>query len=238
MPLPKRKYTLTAKALAANRANLVKARAVAKEIRFRETPKRLAACRANLLKAHRGRHQARVAEADGPGYGTCFRLGLHAVSLKRSLELAGESGAEYEAHLERFDRAFAPVDAVGRRLVRGMAETVWRRLRALGGQARWELCAMAYRLEEAARDPRLGGYTETMVDRDHVLADEIQGIFTTDCALMEALPKLNQRLERLARVWSEKHYPGEPRLEVFTHPRASERWLLERPMVVLHNPFV
>src|SRR5260370_6658902 len=194
-----RKYTLTAKALAANRANLVKARAVSKAIRYRETPKRLQACRANLLKAQAGRHKARVAEEDSPGYGVCFRLGLHAASLRRSLELAGESRAEYEAHLERFARAFAPADALGRRLVRGIAETAWRRLRAFGGQARWELRSIVYRLEQAARDPRLGGYTETTAHRDHVLADELTGMFSTDLGPLNALPKLHAPPERRRR---------------------------------------
>ncbi len=50
-PRPKRKYTATLKVLAANRANLLKANAVDKAIRFCATPKRLAACRRNLLKA-------------------------------------------------------------------------------------------------------------------------------------------------------------------------------------------
>ncbi len=48
MPRPKRQYTVTLKVLAANRANLLKANAVDKAIRFRATPKRLAACRMNL----------------------------------------------------------------------------------------------------------------------------------------------------------------------------------------------
>src|SRR6266567_753709 len=51
MDKPKRKYTLTAKALAANRRNLELARAVDASIRFRSTPKRLQARRANLIRA-------------------------------------------------------------------------------------------------------------------------------------------------------------------------------------------
>jgi len=37
-------------------------------------------------------------------YATCFRHGLTALSLERSLVLAGESPEEYRAHLARFDR--------------------------------------------------------------------------------------------------------------------------------------
>ncbi|MGH9448102.1 MAG: hypothetical protein ACRD3O_20620, partial [Terriglobia bacterium] len=49
---PKRKYTLSEKALAASRRNLEKANAVPNAIRYRPTPRRQAACRENLLKAH------------------------------------------------------------------------------------------------------------------------------------------------------------------------------------------
>jgi len=47
-PKSKRRYTVTAKVLAANRRNLEKANAVPKEIRYCPTPKRQAACRQNL----------------------------------------------------------------------------------------------------------------------------------------------------------------------------------------------
>src|SRR6266571_2034823 len=50
-PPPPRKYTVSPKVLAAARANLAKANAISKEVRYRPTPKRLIACRANLLKA-------------------------------------------------------------------------------------------------------------------------------------------------------------------------------------------
>ncbi len=48
---PKWKYTVSKKVMAANRRNLEKANAVAKEIRYRSTPRRDAACRQNLRKA-------------------------------------------------------------------------------------------------------------------------------------------------------------------------------------------
>ncbi len=94
MPRPKRQYTIALKVLAANRANLRKANAAEKAIRFRATTKRLAACRRNLLKGHR---VLRAAGDDSPAYGSCFRHGLYAVSLRRSLGLAGESRSEFDA---------------------------------------------------------------------------------------------------------------------------------------------
>jgi len=49
--MTKRKYTVTAKVLAANRLNLELARLVEPGIRFRVSERRRAACRANLVKA-------------------------------------------------------------------------------------------------------------------------------------------------------------------------------------------
>ncbi len=144
----KRKYTVSAKVLAASRANLIKANAVSKDIRFRRTPRRLRACRANLLKA-----QVVVRAADGrsPAYAPCFRHGLYCVSLARSLERAGESRREYQAHLRLFDRVLAPAGRIERKLVRALAGTAWRHHRAFHGQARWERAAVAYLLAESGR---------------------------------------------------------------------------------------
>ena len=83
-PPPQRKYTVSPKVLAAARANLAKANAISKEIRYRPTPKRLIACRANLLKA------LVALKDDQRAWAPRFRLGTHTVSLRRSLVLAGE----------------------------------------------------------------------------------------------------------------------------------------------------
>src|SRR5207253_2488800 len=101
-PPPQRKYTVSPKVLAAARANLAKANAISKEVRYRPTPKRLIACRANLLKA------LGALKDDQRAWAPRFRLGTHTVSLRRSLVLAGESGAPYDAHLEPVRRALAP----------------------------------------------------------------------------------------------------------------------------------
>ncbi len=128
MDKPKRQYTVSPKVLAANRANLLRANAVPQAIRYRRTARRLGACRANLLKAQ----AALKALGDGsPAYGASFRHGLYCVSLPRSLGRAGESAQEFEAHLDLFERAFAPQDEEEKKLVRGIAETAWRRNRRL-----------------------------------------------------------------------------------------------------------
>jgi hypothetical protein len=72
---PRRRYTVTAKVLAANRRNLVKANAVPKEMRYRPTTKRLAACHRNLPKAQAVRSSANAArqpDSRGP-----IRQALH-----------------------------------------------------------------------------------------------------------------------------------------------------------------
>src|SRR5437667_12806257 len=158
--MPRRTYTVTAKVLAACRRNLEKANAVPKSLRYRPTPRRLAACHRNLEKAHATlraalqsslRAPGRAAGNRSPAYGTSFRHGLYCVLLGRSLELAGESREDFREHIELFDRAFAPRDHEEARLVRAIAETAWRRLRAFRGQGRWERLAIQYRLAEAAK---------------------------------------------------------------------------------------
>ena len=78
------RYRMTEKRLAACRRNLEKARAVAPEIRFRRTEKRLEANRANLRKA---REHARVT-------GATLRHGMSCRTLEESLAGAvGEAQA-------------------------------------------------------------------------------------------------------------------------------------------------
>ncbi len=261
----KRKYTVSEKVLAACRRNLVKANAVDKAIRYRPTAKRLKACRANLLKAQR---VLKAAGERSPAYGWTFRLGLDCISLRRSLRLAGESREEFDAHLKKFDMAFAPQDAVEKRLVRGIAETAWRRLRALRGQARWEAvsvihwlaCAAAGWQPEGRRDGRIApgqGMTEgetgerfagARLDRDENLAVDMLGIASTDGRLFEALRKLNHRLESLCRLWVGKQCGEDVDFQGFTRPRHGSPALIaprgqnavDAPpaAAVLSNPFL
>src|SRR5208282_1927029 len=58
-PKPKRKYTVSDKVLAANRANLTQANADP-EKKYRPTPKRLASTYANCLKAREGKREAQA----------------------------------------------------------------------------------------------------------------------------------------------------------------------------------
>jgi hypothetical protein len=233
---PKRRYTVTTKVLAACRANLLKANAVAHEIRFRRTPRRLRACHANLLRAQAA---MRSAEAPSRAYGACFRHGLYAVSLRRSAALAGESQAEFDANLRRFERAFAPQDGVEGKLVRALARASWRRLRALRGQANWELRSLEYRLAEAAPGyPSDEFWRPSPAACDQMLVDEVLGILGTSLSLYTTLPKLSGRVERLLWALLEKQTGEAPEFTWFMHRRGSLATLLARPEAALDNPFL
>src|SRR2546425_4445081 len=237
--MPRRPYTVTAKVLAACRTNLQKANAVPKSHRYRPTPRRLAACRRNLEKAHATlrtalqsslRAPGRAAGNRSPAYGTSFRHGLYCVLLGRSLELAGESREDFREHIELFDHAFAPRDHEEARLVRAIAETAWRRLRAFRGQARWERLPIQYRLAEAGEKPRAGDPAA----RDEALAWELVAILARDDALMGWLGRLDHRMKRLCRVLVEKR-SGES-AEFSARPRDTA--LFSLPLAALSNPFL
>src|SRR3989449_616994 len=237
--MPRRPYTVTAKVLAACRRNLQKANAVPKSHRYRPTPRRLAACRRNLEKAHATlrtalqsslRAPGRAAGSRSPTYGTSFRHGLYCVLLGRSLELAGESREDFREHIELFDHAFAPRDHEEARLVRAIAETAWRRLRAFRGQGRWERLAIRYRLAEAGEKPRAGDPAA----RDEALAWELVAILARDYALMGWLGRLSHRMKRLCRVLIEKRSGESAEFSARPHDTA----LLSMPLAALSNPFL
>lgn len=308
MTSPRRKYTVTPKVLAANRAKLIKANAVDPAIRYRSTPSRLAACRANLLKAHaanlpsrpeiplglqscsprqaRSHVSALVSALNRDRvYGGCFRHGLYAPDLARSLRLAGESAPEYFAHLRRFDRAMEPRDEDEKNLVRGIAEATWRRLRVFRGHANWEKHALLHLLNEAARARAAFGAAESVVGASGArpaaecpsalhdaaeddspfppppefaaaLGREMLRLFRADTAMEAFVVPLNQRIERLCRLWLEERASrghaderGEDdddeddilddhiQFEYITRPRASEIRLLGRSAASMGNPF-
>ena len=135
------RYRMTEKRLAACRRNLEKARAVAPEIRFRRTEKRLEANRANLRKA---RERVRVT-------GATIRHGMICRTLEGSLAGAGETLEALRAFFGRFEALFRPGDTMETKLVQGLAQASWRRLRAFRLRARWERRKLAEVLREFGR---------------------------------------------------------------------------------------
>jgi hypothetical protein len=126
---------LTPLELAARRANLEKARAVANES-FRPTEKRLRASRANFEKALAAR---RSPEGKATARLNALKHGLFAKqTLAESVDRLGEDKEAFGLHLRLFERVFAPADQEEKQIVHGLAQTVWRRLRFFQAQACWE----------------------------------------------------------------------------------------------------
>jgi hypothetical protein len=98
------------------------------------TEARLAACRANLQKALAVK---RPPESYARSRFNHLQHGLDARRFEETLHLLGDA-KEYEAHQQRFRRAFAPANPVEEKVVDLLAAAVWRRLRLFHAQAFWE----------------------------------------------------------------------------------------------------
>jgi hypothetical protein len=98
---------------------------------YQLTEKRLDAARANLKKAWAAHRAQRAARPERPPH---LKHAFFARDLRQSVILLGENVGEYDAHVARFLNALAPLTERERRIVRRLAETVWRLLR--GYQAR------------------------------------------------------------------------------------------------------
>jgi hypothetical protein len=158
METTKRRYVLTpagrtsARALAARRANLDQALAALQAHGTPNTEKRRTAYLANLEKAVTARcaHAADAAVRPNP-----LKHGLFAKLVPESVARLGENPSEFEAHRQRFAQVFAPEDDAEQRLVRRLAEIVWRRLRLHRAQACWEAARLRQLFAEAPRAARL-----------------------------------------------------------------------------------
>ncbi len=131
----RKKPTLTPAALAARRANLVKARAAPKEVIYRTTAKRQVASRANMVKAIAAR---KTPAGNAAARMNALKHGLFARHIEDSVLRLHEDPHEYEEHLRRFERVFVPEDEAERKIVLRLANVVWRRLRLYQAIPRWE----------------------------------------------------------------------------------------------------
>ncbi len=244
-------YRPTPKRLAANRANIRKARAVPKEVMYRLTAKRLAACRANLERANavpkyiryhpterrRAAALGNLAKANAAvaAGGGRFRHGLFCMSLGQSLKRAGETLRAFRAHLDRFERAFAPQNDAERKLLRHAAETTWRRLRTYRSLARWQAWRLARVLRRAAQ---VGPSEPADASEAHILAFEVEDMLTSDAPVAELAFRLSKRLERLLRVFLWSRFDEDPHFRMLSQRRWNEFRLLEVPGSVANNPFI
>src|SRR5437762_1319532 len=229
-PPPPRKYTVSPKVLAAARANLAKANAISKEVKYTVSPKVLAAARANLLKA------LGALKDDQRAWAPRFRLGTHTVSVRRSLVLAGESEAQYDAHLERFRRALAPRDTVERKLTGALADVCWRRVRIRRLHSRREHERVRGLLRGAVTRRWAAAGNESLWDR--TTAQSVLEAFAEGVPpLLAALERVHTRLERLVGAFVARREGRDPgKCALGRTPVWASIW--RQSEAALGNPFV
>jgi hypothetical protein len=201
---------LTARELAARRANLRRARA-ASSGDYRRTEKRTRASRANLEKA--------IAARRGPEGNALARLNAlkHGLFAKRTLaesvERLGEDKEEFDRHLRLFERVFVPADEEEKPIVKGLAETVWRRLRFFRAQARWEKENLQRMFADAPAPPQLG------LDDTVARADGLTLALMQFEAFYRELNKLESQVEFWLRKLIRKRSEGKLRWKGFSPRR-------------------
>jgi len=204
---------LTARELAARRLNLQKARATPGV--HRPTEKRLRASRANFQKAIAAR---RSPEGNASARLNALKHGLFAQRrLAESVDRLGEDKQEFDLHLRLFEHVFAPGDEEERRIVRGLAQTVWRRLRFFRAQARWEKEKLQSMFAEAPALAQLS--VEDTVARAEGLA---LALMQFD-AFYRELNKLESQVESRLRKLIRKRSQGQLRWRGF-RPRRDPVW--------------
>ena len=207
---------LTELELATRRANLAKARAALKR-GSPPTEKRLRASLANLAKAQAAR---RAPQGNAAARLNALKHGLFAEqTLEESVNRLGESKEEFEGCLRLFERGFAAADAEELRLVRGLAATVWRRLRFFHAQARWE----KERLQRVfAQAPAQFNVEETVARADRLVL-----AFMELDPFFRELSKLETRIEFWLRKLIRKRSQGRRRWRGFIRVRDSFTKTLE-----------
>ena len=204
---------LTALELATRRANLEKARA-APEV-HRPTEKRLDASRANLAKAQAAR---RTPQGNASSRLNALKHGLFARrTLPESVDRLGEDKREFDLHLRLFERVFVPADEEERQIVRGLAQTVWRRLRFFRAQARWEKEKLQRMFAKAPAPAKLT--LEDTVAR----ADGLARALMQFEAFFRELGKLESQVESRLRKLIRKRSEGTIRWKGFS-PRRDPAW--------------
>jgi hypothetical protein len=216
----KRKYVLSRqgrlseRALRARRANLRKARGAPKELLYRPTEKRQAASRANLAKAIAAR---RSATGNAAARLNALKHGLYARLVPGGVERLAEDPKAFAEHLRAFERVYAPQDEEERKLVRRLAETVWRRLRLFRAQAHWEeerlktlfkLAPEGGRLSVEESERRAYALTRVLFDYDHLFREAM---------------KIHAQVERALRRLLADRSGGTIRFKLLSVARESKR---------------
>ncbi|MEJ2010445.1 MAG: hypothetical protein P8Z30_20215 [Acidobacteriota bacterium] len=188
-------------ALAARRANLLKARSAPRERIYRPTEKRQAANRRNLAKAQ--------AALRAPGGSERSRMnalkhGLFAREFSpATLRRLGEDPQEFREMHRLLRRVFVPRERPECELVARLAETCWRRLRLFRAQALREQQSLRRTLESVPVVRRALGHEETEL-RAQML---VMATFDFTNTVTEAL-KLQSQIECLLRALVRKRSAG------------------------------
>ena len=201
---------MTARELAARRANLEKARAASSR-NYRRTEKRLRASRANLEKAIAARRRP---EGNASARLNALKHGLFAKqTVAESVDRLAEDKQEFAQHLRLFERVFVPEDEEEKPIVRGLAETVWRRLRLFRAQACWEKEKLQKMFAEAPAPAQLG--LDDTVARANGLALALMQFE----AFFRELTKLESQVEFWLRKLVRKRSQGQLRWKGFSPRR-------------------
>jgi hypothetical protein len=188
-------------ALAARRANLMKARAAPRERIYRSTEKRRSASRRNLAKAQAAR---RTPRGNRRSRQNALKHGLHTREFSpATLRRLGEDPQKFREMQRLFHRLLAPRERPERELVRRLCETCWRRLRLFRARARQEQDSLRKALEKVPRARHALGAEETE------LRAQFLGIALFDLSrtVDEAL-KLQSQIECLLRTLLRKRSAG------------------------------
>jgi hypothetical protein len=206
---PKRRYTVSAKVLAANRRNLEKANAVPKEVRYRLTPKRLAACHRNLVKASTGHKAAR------PPRRALWRCR----SLLRGVRRWGRNVREQlRVRKARVTEVLVPKNDHQAKLAQGIAEGFGRWMTLLRGQLDRERAGLLRIWACSPQDARSVAQ----------LGCRLIALFRDEAWIEQGLDRLALRLRRLGRLFFEMQNLPQPRLQ---------EALAETSADALGNPF-
>src|SRR5208282_3696639 len=226
-PKPKRKYTVSDKVLAANRANLTQANADP-EKKYRPTPKRLASTYANCLKAREGKRRKRHL-----GQATGVKYGLAVTDLYSTLGLADATRAELDEHYQYWRDLIKPRFEEEEKFTQALAECSWRRSQVLHVHAVDQMMMMKARLILASQDATLPMRS---------LALLIMDVFNRRRPdLEEQLGILTRHFERLSYVLlllRGEHEGFGEKIHWGPHGRPRIDELLRLPAEALGNPFV
>jgi hypothetical protein len=201
-------------AIAARRANLLKARAAPSERVYRSTEKRRAASRRNLQKAQaalRTRRGSRRARLNAMKHG----LHTHEFSPATLLRL-GEDPKEFREMHGLFRRLLGPRERPERELVRRLCETCWRRLRLFRARARQEQDGLRQALEKVPRAHHVLGVEETELRAQFLGV----ALFDLSRTVDEAL-KLHSQIECLLRTLLRKRSAGTLEFNMLSRRRDS-----------------